>query len=574
MRASKMLAPTLREVPAEAEIASHQLMMRAAMLRKVASGVYTYMPLAWRTMKKICAIIREEMDAADGQEIAMPVLQPAELWEESGRWGAYGAEMWRIQDRNERNFCLGPTHEEIITYHCRNEIRSYKQLPQRIYQIQDKFRDERRPRFGLMRSREFMMKDLYSFDRDQAGLDESYRLMYQAYSNIFRRCGLNFRPVEADTGAIGGSGSHEFMALAESGESAIVYCDSCDYAASVEIASLPPQGNGGEQSLQEIKKTATPDCSTVEDVAAFLGLPASQVAKALCYKADGEVVLVLIRGDRHLSETKLQNALGCVELEMADDAAIRAKGMVPGYMGAIGAHDVRVIVDREVPLIVNAVCGANEQGYHLLNVNYSREDFKADIVADLREVTPGEPCPHCGKGTLQGARGIEVGQIFKLYDKYSKAMGAVYTDENGEDKPVVMGCYGIGVGRTMAAVIEQSHDEYGIVWPMSVAPYQVVVVPVNDKDEALATAAEQLYQELLAAGVEVVLDDRAERPGVKFNDADLIGYPLRVTIGGKSLAKGVMELKERATGEVTEVPVDQVSAVVCQKVKEALAALA
>lgn len=557
MKASKMYAPTLREVPAEAEIASHQLMLRAGMLRKVASGIYSYLPLAWRTMKKIEDIIREEMDAADGQEILMPALQPAELWQSSGRWDVYGAELWRVKDRGERDFCLGPTHEEVITYHFKNDMRSYKQLPQRWYQIQTKFRDERRPRFGLMRGREFVMKDMYSFDRDEAGLDVSYQAMHRAYTNIFTRCGLDFRPVEADSGAIGGSGSHEFMALADTGESAIVYCDSCHYAASVEIASLPPVGTGAGEAFKEIEKIYTPDCTTIDDVAELLGVTPERVVKTLCFSADGEVVMVLIRGDRRISEVKLQHALGCNELEMASDEQVRAKGLFPGYLGPIGVNNMKIIADSEVPLMVNHECGANEVYNHLVNVNYQRGDYRIDLVADLREVAPGEPCPHCG-GTLLGARGIEVGQIFKLHDKYSKSMGAYYTDENGEDRPVVMGCYGIGVGRTMAAIIEQCHDENGIIWPLAVAPYHVIVVPVNDKDEALTATADAIYQQLQANRVEVVLDDRKERPGVKFNDADLIGYPLRITIGNKALAKGMVELKIRATGEVKEIPKDEV----------------
>jgi len=568
MKASNMYAPTLREVPAEAEIISHQLMMRSGMLRKVASGVYTYMPLAWRTMKKIMEIIREEMDAAGGQELLMPAMQPAELWQQSGRWDVYGAELWRVKDRNMRDFCLGPTHEEIITYHFHNDIRSYKQLPQRLYQIQTKFRDERRPRFGLMRGREFMMKDMYSFDRDEQGLAVSYQLMHQAYTNIFTRCGLNFRPVEADTGAIGGSGSHEFMALAETGESAIVYCDKCNYAASVEIASLPPVGTGAGEEFKEIVKVYTPDCTTIEDVANLLGVTPQRVVKTLCFSADGEVVMVLIRGDRRISEVKLKNALGCNELEMASDDAVRAKGLFPGYLGPIGVTNMKIVADSEVPLMVNHECGANEVYNHLINVNYQRGDYRIDLVADLREVAPGEPCPHCD-GTLLGARGIEVGQIFKLRDKYSKALGAYFTDENGEDKPVIMGCYGIGVGRTMAAIIEQSNDEYGIIWPMAVAPYHVVIVPVNDKEEALAEAAETLYQQLLAERVEVVLDDRKERPGVKFNDADLIGYPLRVIIGSKGLAKGIVEVKIRATGETLEIPKDEIKDWVLNTLREA-----
>ena len=568
MRASNLFAPTLREVPAEAEIVSHKLMLRAGMMRKVASGIYTYLPLAWRSLKKIETIIREEMDAAGGQELLMPAVQPAEWWQESGRWDVYGAELWRVKDRHQRDFCLGPTHEEVITMTFRNDVRSYKQLPLRLYQIQTKFRDERRPRFGLMRGREFIMKDLYSFDRDEAGLAESYKIMHKAYTNVFNRCGLDCRPVEADSGAIGGSGSHEFMAIAETGESAILYCDGCDYAASVEIASRIPD-LVPEEEQQPIEKVATPNCATVEEVAAFLQVPTSKIVKTMYYKADDRFVVVLIRGDRRINEIKLQHYLDCLELQMATDEEVAQFGGVVGYLGPIGLSGIKIIADREVPVMYNVVVGANESGYHLKNVNYQRGDFTIDDVADLREVAPGEHCPCCD-GILHGARGIEVGQIFKLHDKYSKALHAVYTDENGKEIPAVMGCYGIGVSRTLAAIIEQNNDDDGIIWPMAVAPYQVVVVPVNDKDEVVCGVGEQIYQDLLRAKVEVVLDDRKERPGVKFKDADLIGYPLRVTIGAKSLAKGVVEVKIRKTGEVKEIPTAEVAEWVEDYINQAL----
>lgn len=556
MKASKMFAPTLREVPAEAEIVSHKLMLRAGMMRKAASGIYTYLPLAWRSLKKIETIIREEMDAADGQELLMSALQPAEWWKESGRWDVYGQEMWRIKDRHDRDFCLGPTHEEVITVTFRNDVRSYKQLPLRLYQIQTKFRDERRPRFGLMRGREFIMKDLYSFDLDEAGLDKAYKDMYKAYTNVFNRCGLECRPVEADSGAIGGSGSHEFMALAESGESKILYCDSCDHAATVEFESrIPDEVPAEDFAAQE--KIATPGCESVEDVAAFLKLPVEKVVKTMYYKGDGEIIVVLIRGDRKVNETKLQNYMGCNELTMATDAEVESYGGKVGYLGPMGIEGVKIVADKEVPLMYNVIVGANEEGYHIINVNYKKGDFRIDDVADLREVAAGEGCPCCG-GTLHLARGIEVGQIFKLHTKYSDALHAVYTDENGNEVPAVMGCYGIGVSRTLAAIIEQSYDDDGIIWPMAVAPYHVVVVPVNNKDENLMNVADDIYRQLMKDKVEVVLDDRKERPGVKFKDADLIGYPLRVTIGAKSLEKGMVEVKIRKTGEVQEVPVAEV----------------
>ena len=570
MKASKMLAPTLREVPADAEISSHKLMLRAGMMRKVASGVYTYLPLAWRSIKKIENIIREEMDNKGGQELLMPAVQPAEIWQESGRWGVYGAELWRVKDRNGRDFCLGPTHEELISVTFRNDVRSYKQLPQMLYQIQTKYRDERRPRFGLMRSREFIMKDLYSFDADEAGLAVSYDLMYDAYSRVFTRCGLDFRPVEADSGAIGGKGSHEFMALAEAGESAILYCDTCDYAATDEIAGREPLPVAAEEMLA-IEKVDTPNCASVEEVAAFLNVPTNRIVKTMYYKADEELVIVLIRGDRTINEVKLQGLLGCNELMLADNADIEHGGSKVGYLGPIGVEGVKIYADAEVPLMYNVIVGANDGERHLLNVNYQRGDFKIDQVADLRYLEEGEQCPHC-HGHLKMARGIEVGQIFKLHTKYSESLHVYYTGEDGVERPVVMGCYGIGVGRTLAAVIEQSHDDDGIIWPMAVAPYQVVVIPVNDREEELVQAAGKVYDELTAAGIEVVLDDRGERAGVKFKDADLIGYPVRVTVGAKSLARGNVEVKIRKTGEMLEVPVAEVVTWISDYVKAEMAA--
>ena len=570
MKASKMLAPTLREVPADAEISSHKLMLRAGMMRKVASGVYTYLPLAWRSIKKIENIIREEMDNKGGQELLMPAVQPAEIWQESGRWGVYGAELWRVKDRNGRDFCLGPTHEELISVTFRNDVRSYKQLPQMLYQIQTKYRDERRPRFGLMRSREFIMKDLYSFDADEAGLAVSYDLMYDAYSRVFTRCGLDFRPVEADSGAIGGKGSHEFMALAEAGESAILYCDTCDYAATDEIAGRDPLPVAAEEMLA-IEKVDTPNCASVEEVAVFLNVPTNRIVKTMYYKADEELVVVLIRGDRTINEVKLQGLLGCNELMLADNADIEQGGSKVGYLGPIGVEDVKIYADTEVPLMYNVIVGANDGERHLLNVNYQRGDFKIDQVADLRYLEEGEQCPHC-QGHLKMARGIEVGQIFKLHTKYSESLHVYYTGEDGVERPVVMGCYGIGVGRTLAAVIEQSHDDDGIIWPMAVAPYQVVVIPVNDREEELVQAANNVYDELTAAGIEVVLDDRGERAGVKFKDADLIGYPVRVTVGAKSLARGNVEVKIRKTGEMLEVPVAEVATWISDYVKAEMAA--
>ncbi len=557
MKASNMFAPTLREVPAEAEIISHKLMLRAGMLRKTASGVYTYLPLAWRSIHKIEEIVRQEMDAKGGQELLMPAVQPAEIWQESGRWDVYGAELWRVKDRNGRDFCLGPTHEEMISIIFRNDVRSYKQLPQLWYQIQTKYRDERRPRFGLMRSREFIMKDLYSFDLDEAGLAKSYDLMYDAYSRVFARCGLNFRPVEADSGAIGGKGSHEFMALAESGESAILYCDTCDWAATDEIAGREPLPVPAEEMLP-VEKVDTPDCGTVEDVAKFLQVPTNRVVKTMYYQADEQLVIALVRGDRRINEIKLQGLLGCNELTLAENAALEVHGQKVGYLGPVGVDGVKIVADAEVPLMFNVIVGANDGERHLLNVNYQRGDFRIDQVADLRYLEEGEQCPHC-QGHLKLARGIEVGQIFKLHTKYSDSLHVVYAGEDGQEHPVVMGCYGIGIGRTLAAVVEQCNDADGIIWPMAVAPYQAVIIPVNDREPELKEAAERIYAELETAGVEVVLDDRQERAGVKFKDADLIGYPVRITVGAKALARGNVEVRLRKNGEMQEIALDSLT---------------
>ena len=557
MKASNMFAPTLREVPAEAEIISHKLMLRAGMLRKTASGVYTYLPLAWRSIHKIEEIVRQEMDAKGGQELLMPAVQPAEIWQESGRWDVYGAELWRVKDRNGRDFCLGPTHEEMISIIFRNDVRSYKQLPQLWYQIQTKYRDERRPRFGLMRSREFIMKDLYSFDLDEAGLAKSYDLMYDAYSRVFARCGLNFRPVEADSGAIGGKGSHEFMALAESGESAILYCDTCDWAATDEIAGREPLSVPAEEMLP-VEKVDTPDCGTVEDVAKFLQVPTNRIVKTMYYQADEQLVIALVRGDRRINEIKLQGLLGCNELTLAENAALEVHGQKVGYLGPVGVDGVKIVADAEVPLMFNVIVGANDGERHLLNVNYQRGDFRIDQVADLRYLEEGEQCPHC-QGHLKLARGIEVGQIFKLHTKYSDSLHVVYAGEDGQEHPVVMGCYGIGIGRTLAAVVEQCNDADGIIWPMAVAPYQAVIIPVNDREPELKEAAERIYAELETAGVEVVLDDRQERAGVKFKDADLIGYPVRITVGAKALARGNVEVRLRKNGEMQEIALDSLT---------------
>ena len=551
MRATNLYAPTLRNTPAEAEIASHQLMYRAGLIRKSAGGMYTYLPLAWRTIRKIEQIIREEMDAAGGQEIMMPILQPSELWEESGRWGAYGAEMIRVKDRHDREFCMGPTHEEMITALVRDELRSYKQLPVLLYQIQDKFRDERRPRFGVMRSREFIMKDLYSFDKDVEGMNESYRKMSVAYTNIFTRCGLDFRAVEADSGAIGGGHSEEFTVLAPEGESRIACCDACSYAASDEKAALRPI-NAPDETELPLTKVATPHTSTIALLAEYLKIPVEKTIKAVAYQTEDDVlILAFLRGDHEVNEIKLANAVpGARELRMADEGAIRAAGGCPGFMSPIGIKEgTHIVVDETAMRMHNAVSGANEADFHYTNVNPKR-DFDAVTVADIRLVEEGDACPICESGHLHIGRGIEAGQIFALGTKYSEAMGATFLDETGKSRPMQMGCYGIGVGRTMAAAIEQNHDESGIIWPRAIAPYEVVVVAVNAKDEAQLAYAEEIYEELRTAGVDVLLDDRRERAGVKFNDCDLIGYPVRIAIGPKTIDSGSIEVKVRKTGEL------------------------
>ena len=555
MRVSKLYAPTLREVPAEAEVVSHQLMLRAGFMRKAAGGIYTYLPLAWRVLKKIERIVREEMDAKGSQELLMPIVQPAEIWQESGRWDVYGAEMFRLQDRHNRCFCLGPTHEEMVTTLIRGDVRSYRQLPLSVYQIQNKYRDERRPRFGLMRGREFIMKDAYSFDRDEAGLDKSYQDMYDAYTNIFTRCGLNFRPVEADSGAIGGSGSHEFMVIADSGEAEIVFCTSCDYAANGEKAELFPL-EAQEEAMLTKEEVVTPDCKTIADVCAYLKLPVDHSVKAVAYNSEKGLILCFVRGDHEVNEIKVINTCGVIDLEMATEEQLAAAGTVGGYMGPVGIDNKKVIVvvDATVMKMHNVCCGANKEGYHFINVNPGR-DFTPTYVADIRLIQEGDPCPHCG-GEVSKARGIEVGQVFKLFTKYSSALKATYLDENGKEQPMVMGCYGVGVSRTMAAAIEQNYDDNGIIWPIEIAPYHVLVVPVNTKDEASAAKAEEIYMQLKKVGLETVIDDRNERPGVKFKDADLIGYPLRVVVGPKTLTEGKLEVKIRKTGEIRYLPLD------------------
>lgn len=542
MKMSNMLVLTMKEVPAEAEISSHQLMLRAGMMRKMASGIYNYMPLGLKVLKKVEDIVREEMNNTGAQEFLASAMIPGELWQESGRWDAYGAEMFRVKDRNDRDFCLGPTHEEVFTDIARNEIKSYKQLPINLYQIQTKYRDERRPRFGVMRSREFVMKDAYSFDKDQEGLDISYNKMHDAYVRIFNRCGLDAKPVEADSGAIGGSNSAEFMVKSEVGEDDVVFCTCCDYAANIEKAVSTPEISQ-EEAKNELSEVETPNARTIEELVKFFNTTEKKFAKTLIFNADGKIVAVMVRGDREVNETKVANALGGVNnLQMATEAEVKkATSAAVGFAGPIGINVDTLLVDNEVANMYNFIVGANKTGYHYENANYGR-DFEGTL-GDFRNITEGEKCPKCG-GKVTIARGTEVGHIFKLGTKYSEAMNANFIDENGQSKPFIMGCYGIGVTRTMASIIEQNHDENGIVWPLAVAPYEVSVIPVNSKDEEQMKIAEEIYTQLKGLGVDVIMDDRKERAGVKFKDSDLMGIPMRITVG-KKITEGQVEFKLR-----------------------------
>ena len=551
---SKMFLPTLREVPAEAEINSHKWMLRAGIMRKLASGIYSFLPLGLRTLKKIENIVREEMDKAGAQELLMSALLPAESYRESGRWDVFGPEMFRLKDRNDRDFCLGPTHEEIFTETVKNGVRSYRGLPLILYQIQTKYRDEIRPRFGVMRSREFIMKDAYSFDRDEAGLDISYKLMDKAYRRIFDRLGLEYKVVEADSGAMGGSGSQEFMVISDIGEDGIAYCQACGYGANEEKASCmpPPKDLLSEEELP-VEKVLTPNIHTISELTGFLGCEPTKMAKTLIFKADDKPVAAMVRGDRELNEVKLKNVLGCTELEIADAESVRmVTNAEVGFAGPIGLK-TKIIADHEVAQGKNLTVGANETDHHLINVNIGR-DFEAEIH-DIRSIAEGDACPCCGQ-SITLARGIEVGHIFKLGTKYSKALNCNYSDEEGNERQMVMGCYGIGINRSMAAVIEQNNDEQGIIWPMEIAPYHVIIVPVNVLDETVMNIAQNMYDKLIESNVEVILDDRNERAGVKFNDADLIGIPIRINIGRKA-AEGFVEFKLRSDNEAITMTVDE-----------------
>lgn len=560
MRQQHYLIPTLRDNPADAEVVSHQLLVRAGFLRQLASGIYTYLPLGYKVLRKVEQIVREEMDKAGAQEVLMPALHPAELWQETGRWNIYGPELMRLSDRHDRSFALGPTHEEVITSLLRDEVKSYKRLPMNLYQIQTKFRDERRPRFGMLRSREFIMKDAYSFDTSAEGLDRSYQSMYNAYTRIFTRCGLNFRAVEADSGAIGGTDTHEFMVLSEIGEDTIAYCDVTNYAANVERAEVTireyEQLHTGELKQKEL--IHTPDVKNIEQLSAFLKVDQKQIIKAVALLVDDSFVVALVRGDYEINEIKVKNLLGANMVELLDEASFQIIQSVPGFLGPIELEQVKIIADYSIKGMSNVVIGANKKDYHYVNVQ-PEQDFSIEGYYDLRMIEEGDPSPAGNEGSIRFAQGIEVGHVFKLGTKYSEAMGASFLDENGKEQPMIMGCYGIGISRTVAAIVEQNHDEHGIVWPLNVAPYHIHLIAVNMKSEEQKELAEELYTKLLKLGYEVLFDDRQERPGVKFKDADLLGLPIRVTVGKKA-AEGIVECKLRKTGEMEEVQLDKLEA--------------
>lgn len=554
MRLSSFYAPTLKEDPADAEVVSHKLLLRAGMIRKLTAGVYTYLPLGLRALNNVANVVRQEMNRAGALEVLMPAVQPGDLWKESGRWNVYGKELLRFVDRHDRECCLGPTHEEVVTDLVRHEIRSYRQLPLNLYQIQTKFRDEIRPRFGLMRGREFIMKDAYSFDKDEAGADTSYFAMYDAYARIFSRLGLKFRAVEADSGPIGGSFSHEFMVLADTGEDTIVACSACEYGANLEKAEAVCHVAEEASFCPPAEAVSTPGAHTVEQVTAFLGVAADRIIKTLLYVADGKVVAALVRGDRELNEIKLKNVLGATEMELASPEVVtKVTGAPVGFAGPVGLGVDVVYADKELFGRSDWIAGANAADAHLRHVDLAR-DAKVDCYLDLRQVAAGDMCPKCGQPLLF-TKGIEVGHVFKLGTKYSTTMGAMFLDEEGKERPIIMGCYGIGVSRVVAACLEQNHDEHGIVFPPPMAPFEVALLNLSPKDETAVAKARELHDLLSGMGVEVLLDDRDERPGVKFKDADLMGFPMQLVLGGKGLGRGVVETKDRRTGEKGELPI-------------------
>ena len=569
MRMSKLLMPTLREVPSEAEITSHKLMLRAAMIRKLAAGVYSYLPLGLRSKSKVEQIVREEMERAGAQELLMSALLPAEAYQASGRWEVFGPNMFKLKDRNDRDFCLGPTHEEIFTQAVIDCVRSYKEYPMTLYQIQTKYRDESRPRFGLMRTREFVMKDAYSFDLNEEGLDESYKKMYDAYCRIFKRMGLDFTIVDADSGAMGGSGSQEFMVKSEVGEDGIAYCDECGYAANYEKCECIPQEVPQIEGEFDMEKVHTPKAHTIDELVEFLGMSAHNFAKTIIYKADDKYVAAMVRGDREVNEVKLKNLVGCIDdLELAEPYMVRELTHAEvGFAGPVGL-EIPVYADKEVAMMKNFVIGANETDMHYKNVNINK-DFTPFTVADIRLVGEGDVCPKCGH-KIKTAQGVEVGHIFKLGTKYSESLGLKYLDENGKSNVVVMGCYGIGITRCLSAAIEQNNDENGIIWPVALAPYQAIVIPANHKSDEQNEMAEKLYKELTNAGIETLIDDRSERAGVKFKDADLIGIPVRIVVG-KKCGEGIVEYKERREKEAVEKTYEQAKNDVIEFIKSSLA---
>jgi prolyl-tRNA synthetase len=546
----------MKEVPSEAEVISHQLMLRAGFIKKLTSGIYTYLPYGLAAIRRVENIVREEMNRAGAQELSMPMVQPADLWKESGRYEKYGPELLRFKDRHERESCLGPTHEEVITDIARREMHSYRDLPVNLYQIQTKFRDEIRPRFGLMRGREFIMKDAYSFDVDDEAAEVSYRKMYDAYNRIFERCGLEFRCVEADSGAIGGSFSHEFMVLADTGEDTIAVCNECNWAANLEKAEVKMRDRPAGFEQREMVKVETPGTRKAQSVCEFLGIGPDQLVKTLVLLADGEPVAVLLRGDRELEEVKLKNYLGAADIRPADDKEIfDATGVPSGYLGPINSK-IRLLADQEVPAMVNLTVGANEKNYHLQNVNFGR-DFEVTEVADFRQLTKDDPCPSCGSA-IRLVEGIEVGHIFKLGTSYSESMNAYYQDRDGNERPLVMGCYGIGVSRVVAAAIEQNHDDNGIIFPVPLAPYQVTVLNLGLNDPEVSAAAERIYEQLSEAGIDTFIDDRDERPGIKFKDADLLGFPFRITVGKRFKEKAMVEIRCRQDGTSEDIGIDDI----------------
>lgn len=560
MRMSQALIPTLKESPAEAEIISHKLMIRAGLTRMLSSGLYSWLPLGYKVLRKVEDIVREEMDRAGGQEVLLPILSPQELWQQSGRWDLYGPELMRVRDRHDRIFGLGPTHEEVITDLARREIGSYRQLPIILYQIQTKFRDEIRPRFGVMRAREFRMKDAYSFDKDSEGLEKSYQKMYQAYCRIFTRCGLDCRAVEADTGPIGGEISHEFMVLSDSGEDEVVYCDGCGYAANINRAEYAKGRNQREEvriQTKPLKKVKTPGMKTIEEVTTFLKCKPENLVKTLIYGIDGRPVVILIRGDHQINESRLADLLCARNLALADEDLIyKVTGAPLGFAGPVGLKGIEIIADSAVAEMSNFISGANQPDMHMLNINIDR-DFKTDRVADIRRVIPRDRCPKCER-ELSFTRGIEVGHVFKLGTKYSQRLGATFSDSKGHRRPALMGCYGIGIDRLIAAIIEKHHDSEGIVWPLAVAPYQVSIIVVNSDDSRQADLGEKFYEQMVSEGIEVLLDDKPQRSGVKFKDADLIGLPIQVIVGTQSVKKGKVEIRLRESGQEFRVPPEDV----------------